>query len=264
MWIGLESVSYHYETDQPILKNCTISIERGQSVALVGANGCGKTTAIRLLGGIQVPAVGYVVYQGESLTKEYRNKIELMKRFHQQVGVVFQKSDTQLFCSTVYEEIAFGPRQMGLSESQVQERVKDMAELLGIEALLQAVPYHLSGGQQKKVALAAVLSVNPEVILLDEPLAALDPRTQSLVMHVFQLLRDAGKTLVIATHDLQRLPQMVDRVIVFNEAHQIVADDIPEVILQQVELLKAVNLVGEDYHVHIHRHGNDEEMHIHL
>lgn len=114
------------------------------------------------------------------------------------------------------------------------------------------------------MTLAATLALNPEVLLLDEPMAALDPRTQKVVLNLLSMLRQAGKTLVIATHDLHRLPDMVDRVILFDEKHRIVADDRPQVVLQEVDLLKAVNLVDEDYHVHIHRHGDGDELHIHL
>ena len=153
---------------------------------------------------------------------------------------------------------------MGLSQDQVDQRVHDMVALLGLEDLLEAVPYQLSGGQKKRVTLAATLALNPEVLLLDEPMAALDPRTQKVVLDLLSMLRQAGKTLVIATHDLHRLPDMVDRVILFDEKHRIVADDRPQVVLQEVDLLKAVNLVDEDYHVHIHRHGDGEELHIHL
>jgi len=264
VYIGLRAVSFGYEPGNPILENLSLSIEKGQAVALMGANGSGKTTALNLLSGLLSPRAGCVHFDGQDLDRQQMKDPLFMKQFHQRVGMIFQRSDTQLFCSSVYEEIAFGPRQMGLSEGQVERRVKDMLALLNIESLADQVPYHLSGGQKKRVAMAATLALNPDVLLLDEPMAALDPRSQKWVLSLLQSLRQAGKTLVIATHDLHRVQDMVDRIVLFDEAHHIVADDSPQAVLQSVDLLKAVNLVDDTYHVHVHRHGDSQELHIHL
>ena len=264
MFFALDKVGFAYDNGQPILEDLSLVIERGQAVALVGANGSGKTTVLNLLAGIHKASSGQVLFKDQALSADCFKNQAYMKAFHKDVGIVFQRADSQLFCPSVYEEIAFGPRQMGLSQDQVDQRVHDMVALLGLEDLLEAVPYQLSGGQKKRVTLAATLALNPEVLLLDEPMAALDPRTQKVVLNLLSMLRQAGKTLVIATHDLHRLPDMVDRVILFDEKHRIVADDRPQVVLQEVDLLKAVNLVDEDYHVHIHRHGDGDELHIHL
>lgn len=263
MYIELDHISFGYEPGVPTLSDLSLSIKRGEAVALMGANGCGKTTVLNILSGILSPTAGTFTFDGTAITRDFLQHADRVKRFHQRVGSVFQNSDAQLFCPTVYEEIAFGPQQMGLSDAAVDQRVKDVAQLLDITALLEAVPYHLSGGQKKRIAIGATLAMNPEVLLMDEPMAALDPRTQTFLFGIWQELRSAGKTLIIATHDLRMVTDMVDRIILFDEAHRIVADGTPITILQQADLLKAVNLVDERYHVHVHQHDGEERIHIH-
>lgn len=264
MYIELDHIGFGYEPGQATLSDLSLSIKRGEAVALMGANGCGKTTVLSILSGILSPTAGTFTFDGTPVTSEFLHKPELVKRFHQRVGSVFQNSDAQLFCPTVYEEIAFGPQQMGLSDAEIDQRVKDVAQLLDITSLLEAVPYHLSGGQKKRIAIGATLAMNPEVLLMDEPMAALDPRTQTFLLGIWQELRSAGKTLIIATHDLRMVTDMVDRIVLFSEDHQIVADGTPLEILQQTNLLKSVNLVDERYHVHVHHHDGEESVHIHM
>jgi cobalt/nickel transport system ATP-binding protein len=172
---------------------------------------------------------------------------------------VFQNSDAQVFSPTVREEIAFGPLNMGLDRAQVAQRVDDTLAMLDIADLADRAPYQLSGGEKKRVAIASVLVMNPEVLLFDEPTAALDPRTQQWLVELLAALHRAGKTIVVATHDLATLPQIADRCAVFSEQHQIVAEGPVAKVLADTELLRAVNLL----HAHAHRHGPVTHSHEH-
>jgi cobalt/nickel transport system ATP-binding protein len=155
-----------------------------------------------------------------------------------------------VFSPTVREEVAFGPLQLGLDQDTVHARVRDVLEMLAIGRLADRAPHQLSGGERKRVALAAVLATNPEVLLFDEPTAGLDPRSQTWLLELIEELHRAGKTIVCATHDLHALEWVADRCVVFSEAHRIVLDGPPEAILADSERLVALNLV----HEHPHRH----------
>ncbi|MBP1737387.1 MAG: putative transporter, ATPase component, partial [Oscillospiraceae bacterium] len=170
------------------------------------------------------------------------------KQFHQKIGFVFQNSDTQLFCATVYDEIAFGPRQMGMDEPQVKERVEDCLALLGLGGFEERQPYHLSGGEKRKIAIACVLALNPEVLVLDEPMNGLDPRTVRFLSELLVRLNDAGKTLITSTHRLELVREISSRAVLFQENHSIAADRHTSEILGDIELLKQTNLVDEYYH----------------
>lgn len=258
MYLGLEQVAYAYADGPQVLEDFHLSIQAGESVALMGANGCGKTTVLQLLSGLVKPTAGQLVWQNAPVTDAQRNDRMWMKGYHQQVGYVFQRSVEQLFCPTVREEIGFGPLQMGLGD--VDARVRDMARLFQIEPLLDAVPYHLSGGQQKRVVLAAILAVNPSVLLLDEPMAALDPRTQELLLRILNEWHTMGKTLVVATHDIRMVSHMVDRIVLFGEDHRIVLDGPVQAVLACTDILQQVNVIGDHYHVHYHdEHWYDHE-----
>lgn len=216
--IKLENLSFEYE-DSLALKDISLEINKGECIGLEGDNGSGKTTLIKILNGLILPTSGtYYFDEKEISQKNLKNEL-FAKAFHQQVGYVFQNPENQLFCGSVGEEIAFGPRQMGLSEEEIKIRCSDIMKLLGIENLEQRAPYHLSGGEKKKTALACVLSMNPEVLVLDEPLNGLDRKSREVLLQVLSSLKAAGKTLIIATHDEALLKKLSDRVITINEDH---------------------------------------------
>ncbi|HEY2331101.1 MAG TPA: ABC transporter ATP-binding protein, partial [Acidimicrobiales bacterium] len=172
---------------------------------------------------------------------------------------IFQNSDAQLFSPSVREEIAFGPLNMGMPLDEVQARVGDTLSMLDIDELADRAPYQLSGGQKKRVAIASVLVMNPEVLLFDEPTAALDPRTQQWLMELVVELNRAGKTIVLATHDLDTLDVLADRCVVFSEDHRVVGEGTPDALMADPELLLEVNLV----HAHRHLHGDEVHSHLH-
>lgn len=245
--IEIKNVTYSY-LDIIALNNINLEIKPGEAVALMGANGCGKSTLLKLMNGIISPERGFYRFDGEEITHKKLQDNKFSKQLHQRIGFVFQNSDTQLFCSSVFEEIAFGPRQMGLDELEVTKRVKDCLKLLNIENFENRIPYHLSGGEKRKVAIACVMSLNPDVLVLDEPMNGLDPKTQRWLVEFLVKLNKAGKTLIISTHNLELVHEISTRAILFNEEHTIVADMSTKELLKDITLLKKVNLVDEYYH----------------
>lgn len=245
--IELKNVHFSYENVN-VLKEINLRVTEGESVALLGSNGCGKSTLLKMLNGILFPQKGSYYFQGNEVSKKSMKDAAFAKRLHQKIGFVFQNSDTQLFCTNVYDEIAFAPRQMGLDEKEVQRRVEDCLRLLNLGDFQNRTPYHLSGGEKKKVALACVLTMNPEIIVLDEPWNGLDPKTQRWLMNFLKDLNSRGKTIILSTHNLEFLEELTTRGILFDEEHRIVADQKLDEILRNEKLLKKVNLVDQTYH----------------
>jgi cobalt/nickel transport system ATP-binding protein len=255
----LAGIRHEYRPGAFALDGIDLTIEAGQHVAVVGANGSGKSTLLKMLDGLVFPTAGTITSFGHALTEEALEDPAFRREFRSRVGFVFQEADVQLFCSNVFDELAFGPLQLGLPEEQVRERVAEAAEALRIGKLLDRAPYALSGGEKKRVAIAAVLAMRPDVLLMDEPTNALDPRSQVWLLEVLSEWKTAGRTVVIATHDLSAAAEACDRMVVLSEEHRVVADGTPAGVLAQRELLLQVNLV----HEHAHRHGRGEHAHPH-
>lgn len=218
--IELNGINFEYD-DIPALANISLQIEAGQCIGIEGDNGCGKTTLIKLLNALIFPSSGKYYFDGNEINRKTMKNETFAKKFHQRVGYIFQNPENQLFCSSVYEEIAFGPRQMGLAPDQVKKRCNDVMNLLGISSLANRAPYHLSGGEKKKTAVACVLSMNPDVLILDEPMNGLDKKSRQVLMQVLHGLKDSGKTLIIASHDEILLNELSDRIIRIGEDHTI-------------------------------------------
>lgn len=234
------------------MKGINLRICRGEKIAVLGANGSGKSTLQKILDGLIFPTGGVVRAFGCELTEDTLQDRDFSRDFRQRVGFIFQNSEAQLFSPSVWDEIAFGPLQLDLPKNEVVERVESIIDMLGLRSLKNRAPYKLSGGEKKKVAIASVLSINPEVLILDEPTNGLDPRTQMWLVEVLVKLHQAGKTIVTATHNLDIVQDIADRVIVLSEDHLITAEGRPEEILRSRELLLRVNLIGEHYHEHSH------------
>ncbi len=201
------------------LSHVDLDIMAGDAVVLMGDNGSGKSTLLKALVGLIFAQQGSYRFDGELVNEKTMRDPAFSKRLHQRIGFVFQDSDAQLFCSSVEDEIAFGPRQMGLSEQEVEKRVSDTCELLGISHLRTRAPYNLSGGEKKRVAIACVLSMNPDALCLDEPLAGLDAKMRSWLLGFLGELKAAGKTLVIATHDQSLADEVADYFVYFGDFH---------------------------------------------
>ena len=239
----VESVWYRHLGQFPALAGVSLQVRRGELIALLGANGSGKSTLLRLLAGLLFAEQGRVVAFGSELTPQTLEDRSFGPAFRARVGVLFQHVESQLFNATVEEEIAFAPLQMGLAPEEVAGRVRDLLELFGLGALRERPPFRLSGGEKKRVALAAVLAQNPEVLLLDEPLAGLDPRSQDQVLDLLAELHAGGRTLVLATHDVEIARLLATRVVILGEDHRVRADGPPE-LLDDVTLLVDVNLIS--------------------
>lgn len=218
--IKLDNVCYAYD-GLVALRHVSLEINKGDTIVLQGSNGCGKSTLLKLLNGLIFAEEGEYYFNDELITPAKMKDSRFSKNFHKHIGFVFQNPDVQLFCNNVHDEIAFGPVQMGLSEEEIEKRVSDLLTLLNIEHLKDRAPYHLSGGEKKRVALASVLSMNPEILVLDEPLAGLDKSTQDWLIDFLQELQSAGKTLIISTHDDNLAHLLGDRIVYMNEDHTV-------------------------------------------
>jgi cobalt/nickel transport system ATP-binding protein len=250
----VEGVSYAYLDRFAALNDVSLTVDRGEKIALLGANGCGKSTLLKILDGLIVPDAGTFTAFGEAVTEDALEDEQFNRGFRSRVGFIFQNSDAQVFSPTVRDEVAFGPLNLGMSTEEVAQRVHDTLTMLDIDALADRAPYQLSGGQKKRVAIASVLVMNPEVLLFDEPTAALDPRTQQWLIELIVELNEAGKTIVLATHDLETIDVLADRCVVFSEDHRPVGSGTPLEILGNRQLMLSVNLIHERTHLH-HPHG---------
>ncbi|WP_409337397.1 energy-coupling factor ABC transporter ATP-binding protein [Eubacterium sp. F2] len=245
----LKHVAFAYPAAEPVFRDLCLSVSAGERIAVLGVNGCGKSTLLKMLAGLIAPGQGRMEAFGKPVHLD-RMKRKEAEEYHQKVGYVFQDSDVQLFCGSVREELAFGPLQKGEPAKQVMEQVQELSEELGIAKLLDKAPFHLSGGEKKKVAIASALILQPEVLILDEPTNNLDPRSQTWLLKVLRRLSGEGKTLIFATHALDLVPHIADRAVLFDEAHTICADRPVKEMLEDKELLRGVNLVDAHFHTH--------------
>jgi cobalt/nickel transport system ATP-binding protein len=239
-------VSFAYDGKQPALEHVSLRIAAHESAIILGANGSGKSTLLKILDGLYFPTSGTVEAWGEPLTEGALQRDEYNFSFRRRVGLVFQDSDVQLFSASVLDELAFAPLQLGLSRAEVSERVEAALTALRIEKLRDRPPHRLSGGEKRRVALASLLTLRPDVWLLDEPAAGLDPRSQSWLIEFILEQHRLGKTVITATHDLGLAEEVATRIHVFSEDHRVVASGGPREILGDHQLLHRSNL----YHYH--------------
>jgi len=256
----LQDVYFSYLGRYPALCGVDIHIQRGERVTLVGANGSGKSTLLQMLDGLIFPDRGILKAFGSELTEGHFNDDGFSKTFRKKVGLVFQNSDIQLFCPTVKEDILFGPLQLGVAKKEIQRRFDELVHILDIASLLDRSPHQLSIGEKRKVAIASTLVIDPEVLILDEPTAGLDPLTTRHIIDLLLAANAAGKTIITATHDLHIVEELSDIVYVFSQGKRIVRHGSPQEILSDSNLLQANNLI----HMHRHRHKGKTHIHPHL
>ncbi len=212
-YIEINNITFSHEDSEPVFRDFSLEIEKGSCVMIEGANGSGKTTLFRILAGLSIPSAGDYYFDGVRIDREYLKDNKNSKLFHKRVGFLFQNPETMLFSARVYDEIAFGPGQMGMSDEDVKARVNELMRLFELESFAQRPPLFLSWGQKKKVAFAAVMALNPEVILLDEPFAGMDAKNARWMKDFLTELKEAGKTLILASHG-EELPEgFIDRVV---------------------------------------------------
>lgn len=264
----VNDITFDYE-GIPAIRNLSLHAAQGERIALLGANGSGKSTLLRILDGLYFPASGSVKFRGKPITPASLQRNGFALTFRRQVALVFQNPDVQLFNPTVFDEVAYGPLQLRWKKEELIRRAEETLALMDIMHVKERPPYRLSGGEKKRVALASVLVLDPEVLLLDEPTAALDPKSQSQIVDLIQQWRGTNKTVITATHQIEIVEDIADRVVVL-EAGSVIAAGAPSEILSNEELLLRANLVhahrhshGGVIHSHPHRHGHSHEEHSH-
>jgi cobalt/nickel transport system ATP-binding protein len=253
----LKDVHYCHAGKFPALCGITMDVSAGQKVAVIGANGTGKSTLLTLLDGLIFPDSGTIEAFGKQLTEDALQDETYSRFFRSKVGFVFQNPDVQLFCPTVKEDIVFGPLQLGISREETLRRLGVLAELLEITDLLDRAPHQLSIGEKRKAAIASVWAIEPDVILLDEPTAGLDPLTTRHIVDLIRLASSQGKTVITATHDLHIISEISDTVFLFDKSKTIIRSGSPEQVLSDDEFLRKNNLL------HIHRHAHKDTIHSH-
>jgi ABC transporter. len=236
----LKNVSYSYIKSIPALIDVSFNVYKGEKLIILGANGSGKSTLLKLMDSLIKPDSGDVLAFNKSILNM---KSDEEYEFRRKVSYLFQDSDVQLFNTCVFDEVAFAPLQMGLNPEEVKSMVDKTLESFGLSKLQDRPPHRLSGGEKKKVALASIMVINPEVLLLDEPTNGLDPRSRKWLINMLSNLSNKGKTLVISTHDLDLARSLADRIVIMNESHTIETVGTPDKILDNVKLLESVNLI---------------------
>ena len=235
--ISTHDLCFTYHDGTQALKNINIEIKKGEKVAIIGPNGAGKSTLFSHFNGLSEPTSGCVKIEGKAISFE---KSELLK-VRQKVGIVFQNPNDQLFAPTVKEDIAFGPMNLGLSYDEVERRVKDALKMVGMEGCENKTPHHLSGGQQKRVAIAGIIAMKPEIMILDEPTAGLDPDGVEKVLAIMDQLNKEGITLIISSHDIDMISEYADKIFVLYNG-EIIESGSKNEIFSNRELLKKAHL----------------------
>jgi len=234
--IETRDLTYTYPGNVTALHNINFVAPRNARIAVIGSNGAGKSTLFKQFNGIFRPTSGSVLIRGEPITSE---NIREIRKF---VGIVFQNADDQIFSPTVEQDVAFGPTNLGLDPETIHHRVHEALKLVGIEDLAHRVPHHLSGGEKKRVAIAGIVAMEPEVLVLDEPTAGLDPQgVHDLIKFINSLSRKYGMTVIFSTHDVSLVAEVADYVYVMNKGRFVAQGTIDEIFLQP-DMLKSVRL----------------------
>lgn len=280
--ILVDNVFFNYPDGRAVLQGISCNIRKGEKVALIGPNGAGKSTFMSQLNGVLMPSSGRVLINGMELTRDNLTKIR------RSIGIVFQDPDDQLFCPTVFDDVAFGPLNLGLSRDTIEVRVKDALELVGLSGFENRSSFHLSFGERKRLALATVLSYQPEVLVFDEPSTNMDPLSRR---RLIEWLKSSDKTILLCTHDLDIALEVCSRSLLLSGG-KIVADGPSSEILYDREMLESHSLelplavrthellhdmlhkaeMDEEHrsiiksflHAHRHIHGVDQHGHVHL
>jgi cobalt/nickel transport system ATP-binding protein len=256
----LKDVYFSYLGKYPALCGIDITIRRRERITIIGANGSGKSTLLHMLDGLIFPDKGTMKAFGSELNESLFNEEDFSLNFRKKVGLVFQNSDVQLFCPTVKEDICFGPLQLRIDKKVIEKRLDELISFLDIKDLLDRSPHQLSIGEKRKVAIASTLIIDPDVLMVDEPTAGLDPLTTRHIIDLLLQANHAGKTIITSTHDLHIVEEISDTVHVFGQGKRIIRSGSPHEILEDSQLLQANNLI----HIHSHRHKGKTHSHPHL
>ena len=234
--IETRDLTYVYPGNVTALRSVNFVAPRNARIAVIGSNGAGKSTLFKCFNGIFKPTSGSVLIRGEPITQD---NVREVRKF---VGIIFQNADDQIFSPTVEQDVAFGPTNLGLDEETIHHRVHEALKLVGIEDLGHRVPHHLSGGEKKRVAIAGVIAMEPEVLVLDEPTAGLDPRgVHDLVTFINSLSKQYGMTVIFSTHDVSMVAEVADYVYVMNKGRFVAEGSVEDIFLQP-DMLKSIRL----------------------
>jgi len=280
--IEADNVHFAYPDGHKVLKGISFRIRKGEKIALIGPNGAGKSTLMSHLNGVQLASSGRIVIDGLTVSKDN------LKEIRRKIGIVFQDPDDQLFCPTVYDDVAFGPLNLGLPEHEIALRVQEALSVVGLEGFEERSSFHLSFGERKRLALATVLSYQPEILVFDEPSTNMDPMNRR---NLINWLKNTDKTLLLCTHDLDIALEVCSRCLLLTDG-RIESDGLTQEILYDRGLLEKNklemplalmthellhdilaeqemdeehrNIIGKFLHAHRHVHGSDAHIHVHL
>ncbi len=233
--LEIKHLNFEYEGNKKVLDDVSLSISKGEKIVILGANGAGKSTLFLNINGVLKSNSGDIIYRGTRITKKNLNDLR------KNVGLVFQEADNQIIAGTVLAEVSFGPMNMKLSKEEVEERVNEAMEYMNISEFRNRPPHYLSGGEKKRVGIADIIAMKPEIIIFDEPTASLDPINAQMLEEVLFKLSKEDKTIIIAIHDVDFAFRFADRIIVMSEG-KIIADDTPINIFNNDEVLSKSNL----------------------
>jgi len=246
MYIKFEDVSHHYHSGTPmeqrVLYDVGLEIQQGSFSCIIGHTGSGKSTLMQHMNALLLPSTGRVTVPGGMVRAGVRTKRSEIKKMRQNVGLVFQFPEYQLFETTVLKDMMFGPKNYGKSSEEAEDAARTAAKIVGLdEGLLEKSPFELSGGQMRRVAIAGILAMDPDVIVLDEPTAGLDPRGRKEILDIFINLQKRGKTIIVATHDMDLVAEYADHVIVMCEGRKLL-EGAPKRVFAQSEMMRKAGI----------------------
>lgn len=256
----LNNCFYSYLNKYPALCDISMGIKAGEKITVIGANGSGKSTLLQMFDGLIFPDQGTIRFRGENITADSFRDDNFLREFRRKVGLVFQNPEVQLFCPTVRDDILFGPLQLGAGPIDAQKSLERIAALFRIEHLLDRQPHQLSIGEKKKVALATTFILNPEILILDEPTAGIDPLTTRQIIDSLIAANALGVTIITATHDLHIVEEISDVVYVLGQDKRLARAGAADEILGDFQFLEKHNLL----HIHSHYHQDKVHRHPHL
>ncbi len=241
--LEVKNLSHSYSGNNPFVNdavsNVSIAVEKGEIIGIIGHTGSGKSTLVQHLNGLLKPTRGEILFKEEDIWKNPKE----IRKIRSKVGLVFQYPEYQLFEETVAQDIAFGPKQMGLSQDEIKASVEAICRIVGVKKeYLEKSPFDLSGGEKRRVAIAGVMAMKPEVIIFDEPTAGLDPRgREEIISAIKNYRRETGATVVIISHSMEDMAELTDKILVMNKGEAVMFDT-PEKVFADAEKLKEIGL----------------------
>ena len=233
--LQVRDLQYAYSDEKMALKGVDLKIRQGERIAVMGSNGAGKSTFFLNINGVLQSEHGEIFYRGQKMTKKTMNDLR------KNVGIVFQDADSQIIASTVQSEVSFGPMNLKLSRNDVRDRVDEALSYMNLTDFRHRPPHYLSGGEKKRVSIADIIAMHPEIIIFDEPTAALDPVNADMLEEVLEKMAQEGKTIMISTHDVDFAYRWAERVVVFCDG-KIIADDAPLAVFSNETVIRQANL----------------------